>query len=598
MKQLPITLVRAASAAAVIALVGCGHADQAMRPSSIALRTDLTPAATDPVVVTAGDIACGTTTAPGTPCKQAQTGALIGQIGADAVIPLGDNQYENGTLLEFNNFYGPTWGVYKSITWPVVGNHEYQTPGATGYFDYFNGIGVQTGRAGDRLKGYYSFNLGAWHVVVLNSNCSIVNCSAGSAQEQWLRADLAANPVACTLAAWHHPRFSSGVHNNDASTQALWQALYDNHADVVINGHDHDYERFAPQTPTGALDNTNGVRSFVIGTGGKEQRGFATIRPNSQFRSNTSLGVLKLVLHPTSFDWQFVPVPGDPLNDAGTATCNTVGTSNQAPTAVITAPLNNASFAQGASVSFAGTGTDPEDGALSGASLVWTSSRDGQIGTGTSFSKSNLSVGVHTITLTAKDANGATGTATRTITITSSNQAPSASFTFNCTGQGSPLQCVFDASASTDDAGIVSYNWNWGDGRSETRVQPTSRNTWASAGTYSVTLKVTDGGGLTSTVVKQITVPAVPTNQPPVARFTWTCTAQAFPHQCALDASTSTDDTGIVSYKWSWGNGKSETKVQPLAKNSWATAGTYDVTLVVTDGSGPTSTVTNAVVVP
>jgi PKD repeat protein len=189
----------------------------------------------------------------------------------------------------------------------------------------------------------------------------------------------------------------------------------------------------------------------------------------------------------------------------------TVGSSgNQAPTATISAPATNASFAQGASVAFSGGGSDAEDGALSGASLVWTSSIDGQIGTGTSFTKSNLSVGTHTITLTARDAQGATGTAAVTVTITgpAANQPPVARFTWTCTAAGLyPHQCAFDASTTTDDHGGVSYAWNWGDGRNETKTVPTTKNTWATSGNYTVTLTVTDAGGLTSSTSKVITVP-------------------------------------------------------------------------------------------
>ena len=198
----------------------------------------------------------------------------------------------------------------------------------------------------------------------------------------------------------------------------------------------------------------------------------------------------------------------DAQNATGTATVTlTITAPNQPPTAAISSPTNNASFVQGAAVSFAGTGQDPEDGALSGASLVWTSNLDGQIGTGTSFSKSNLSVGLHTITLTAKDAQNATGTATVTITITAGgNQSPVANFTYSC-NTGQPRQCLMDASSSTDDVGIVSYNWTWGDGRSETKTGPLAKNTWAVSGTYNVTLKVTDGGGLTNSITKAVVVP-------------------------------------------------------------------------------------------
>jgi hypothetical protein len=278
----------------------------------------------DPVVVAAGDLVCNSSTPSSTTCRHAETAALVTSIAPSAVLLMGDVQYDRATLSDFNTYYQPTWGAHKSITFPASGNHEYLTAGAAGYFDYFNGAGVQTGRAGTRGQGYYSFNLGAWHIIALNSNCtSIGGCGAGSAQETWLRADLAANPAACTMAFWHHPLFSSGAHGNNPSMQALWKALYDFGADLVLAGHDHNYERFGAQSSTGFPEPTRGIRSFVVGTGGREMRGFGSVKANSEFRNSNSLGVLKLTLHAASYDWQFVPVTGHTLADAGTAACVT-----------------------------------------------------------------------------------------------------------------------------------------------------------------------------------------------------------------------------------------------------------------------------------
>ena len=182
---------------------------------------------------------------------------------------------------------------------------------------------------------------------------------------------------------------------------------------------------------------------------------------------------------------------------------------NQPPTATISAPATGTSVVQGSSVSFSGSGTDPEDGPLTGASLVWTSSRDGQIGTGTSFSTTLLSVGTHTITLTSTDSQGAQGTATISLTVTAatSNQPPVAAFTFTCAGLAIPHQCAFDSSSSTDDVGVVLYTWDWGNGRSESRVGTTAKNTWLASGTYTVTLTVKDGSGLTGSTSKSVVVP-------------------------------------------------------------------------------------------
>ncbi len=279
--------------------------------------------AAHPVIAAVGDLVCSKGKKTPTTCQHASVATLIGQLDPDLLLLLGDIQYEEATLTDFNRFYQPTWGKFKAITRPSAGNHEYETPGAAGYYDYFNGVGKQSGLAGHRARGYYSFDIGEWHVVALNSNCDWVGgCEKGSRQERWLRADLAANPTKCTLAYWHHPRFSSGWNGNYPSMEAIWQALYDHHADLVLTGHDHVYERFAPQTATGAFDRNRGLRSFVVGTGGKSLSTFATRQRNSVLRSNAAFGVLKLTLQPTSYRWEFVPAPGYSLSDVGGAACN------------------------------------------------------------------------------------------------------------------------------------------------------------------------------------------------------------------------------------------------------------------------------------
>ena len=285
-------------------------------------------ATTDPVIGVAGDISCPPAySASATRCQQLATSDLLLGMNPVAVLTLGDNQYETGMLSEFQQVYSPTWGRLLDRTFPVPGNHEYDTPGASGYFSYFGA------RAGDPAKGYYSFDAGAWHVIALNSECSSVGgCQPGSPQETWLRADLAAHPAACTLAYWHKPRFSSGGrHPSSAAFQPLWQALYDAHADVVLSGHAHDYERFAPQAPDGAADDVRGIRQFVVGTGGRNLQILGALQPNSEVLQNTSFGVLKLVLHPTSYDWQFLPTPGGTFTDSGSRACG--GQDIEPPTA-------------------------------------------------------------------------------------------------------------------------------------------------------------------------------------------------------------------------------------------------------------------------
>jgi hypothetical protein len=265
--------------------------------------------AADPVLVGAGDIAhCSTAT------DEATAKLLDGISGT--VFTLGDNAYNSGATAEFKNCYGPTWGRHKARTKPTVGNHEYYTSGASGYFGYFGAA------AGDPSKGYYSYDRGSWHVIALNSNCSKVSCAAGSPQEAWLRADLANHPNKCTLAYFHAPLYSSGEHGNQAHVRPFWKALYQANADLVLSGHDHSYERFAPQDPYGAFDSARGIREFVVGTGGTYLRPFGTIKPNSQSRNSGAHGVLKLTLHPGSYDWKFVPVAGKTFTDSGTTACH------------------------------------------------------------------------------------------------------------------------------------------------------------------------------------------------------------------------------------------------------------------------------------
>ncbi len=294
-------------------------------------------AAADPVIAAAGDIACSSTSPSGSgstaKCRQRATSDLLVSGGLSAVLTLGDSQYQNATLSSFNKSYEPTWGRLKPITLPSAGNHEYKTAGAKGYFDYFNGATYSTGRAGDRDKGYYSFDVGTWHVIALNSgdHCVPVACGKGSPQEQWLRADLDAHPAACTLAFWHHPRFNSGHQGNADFMQAIFQDLYNADADLVLGGHAHDYERFAPQNPAGKLDEARGIRQFVVGTGGAFFTALSTTKPNSQVRNASTYGVLMLTLHPRSYDWRFVPEPGRSFTDSGTGSCHGDGPDDDVP---------------------------------------------------------------------------------------------------------------------------------------------------------------------------------------------------------------------------------------------------------------------------
>jgi VCBS repeat-containing protein len=258
-----------------------------------------------------------------------ETAALLDNIDG-TVFTLGDNVYDSGTDAEFSNCYEPSWGRHKARTKPSVGDNEYETPGASGYFNYFGAA------AGDPAEGWYSYDVGDWHVIVLNSNCTeIGGCELSSPQGQWLQADLAANPSTCLLAYWHLPRFatpSSGTPSPNDDYLEFWQMLDGAGAELVLAGHRHVYERFAPQDPDGNLD-PDGIRQIIVGTGGKSHGQLSSsIAPNSEVRDNTSYGVLKLTLHPTSYDWEFIPVPGDTFTDSGSGTCPGA-TANQPPVA-------------------------------------------------------------------------------------------------------------------------------------------------------------------------------------------------------------------------------------------------------------------------
>jgi 3',5'-cyclic AMP phosphodiesterase CpdA len=275
------------------------------------------------LIAAAGDLVCGEETPPGIPCWHAVTAALVRQLRPAALLLLGDLQYEAGSITDFQAYFDPAFGEFKATTYPVPGNHEYFTPGAAGYFDYFNGVGADSGRAGSRGRGYYSFNLGTWHIVALNSNCTeIGGCGPRSPQAAWLRADLAANRARCTLAFSHSSRFSSGAHGNDELMRPLWQIMHDAGVDVVLSAHDHTYERFRRQDAAGRSDEKRGIRAFVVGTGGKGLGRFQRARPNSEIRDYSSIGVLTLTLRPESYSWRFMPVADQPLDDSGDGECH------------------------------------------------------------------------------------------------------------------------------------------------------------------------------------------------------------------------------------------------------------------------------------
>ncbi len=328
---LPVVLV-----AALVLLLGAGAAlgllgDRATLPS------DAPTAAPTGTSVAASPTAAPTLTPAPTPTPTPTLAATVTLVGAGdiatcggdndeataklldgiegTVFTTGDNAYDSGTPEEFAECYHPTWGRHLDRTRPAPGNHDHRTEGLAGYHGYFGE------RAGGPDKSWYSYELGAWHVIVLDSDCKDAGgCDLDSPQGQWLIEDLAASRAQCTVAMWHHPRFSSGFHGNDRDVDPFWRALYAADADVVLNGHDHDYERFAPQDPDANPD-SRGIRQFVVGTGGAALRDFEAPVANSIVRASISHGVLRLTLHQSAYDWQFISVDGM-FSDSGSGFCH------------------------------------------------------------------------------------------------------------------------------------------------------------------------------------------------------------------------------------------------------------------------------------
>ncbi|HEX8854433.1 MAG TPA: metallophosphoesterase [Thermoleophilaceae bacterium] len=290
-----------------------------------ALAAPGTAGAAEPTVTlgAAGNIACGPLQAPSTSeCQQDATASLMTSLDPDAVATLGDQQYDSATASEYSQFYANSWGTMTVPVHPVPGNHEYMDPAgnAAGYFGYFGPA------AGNPSRGYYSYDLGSWHIIALNSACNVThNCAPGSAQERWLRADLAAHPRVCTLAYWHHPLFTTGETRgdpNNAATRSFWHALYRHGADIVLNAHDHSYQRFAPQTPNGASDPAQGIREFIVGTGGRSLFTGTVPAANLQVRDISNFGVLLLTLDSGHYSWRFYPTQSGGFTDSGSGRCH------------------------------------------------------------------------------------------------------------------------------------------------------------------------------------------------------------------------------------------------------------------------------------
>jgi hypothetical protein len=299
-------------------LAACGPSADPAPPESPRPATSVTPTATaspaqgeGATFLAVGDIGdCGSM---GDEAVAALAASLPGPIAA-----VGDLAYEQGTASDFARCFDPAWGPLKARLHPAAGNREYGTGLADAYFAYFEGA------AGTPGEGYYSYDVGTWHVVVLNSNCDFVpgGCGRDSAQYRWLKSELEAHPAACTLAYWHHPRFTSGLHGNTEAMADTWTLLYSEGADVVISGHDHHYERFAPLDAEGAVDQTHGIREFIVGTGGATLFPVFRVAPGSEVRDLQTFGLLQLTLREGSYDWTFRPVAGGTFTDSGNGTCH------------------------------------------------------------------------------------------------------------------------------------------------------------------------------------------------------------------------------------------------------------------------------------
>ena len=461
-------------------------------------------AAGDPVVAAAGDIACDPSSSSfnsgngsSSSCRQKYTSDLLVNAGLSAVLLLGDNQYYCGGYQAFLQSYDLSWGRVKSITRPAVGNHEYLTSGGTGctsanqgaagYFNYFGAA------AGERSKGYYSYDIGTWHLIALNSNCSSAGgCSASSPQGQWLEADLAAHSNFCTLAYWHIPLFSSGGRAS-SNSKPFWQALYNHNADLILSAHDHIYERFAPQTPTGTVDPVRGIREFIVGSGGANHTSLVQIAANSELRDASTFGVLKLTLHPTSYDWRFVPEAGKSFTDSGTVACHGTITDTTPPTAPSNLSANAGSPTQ--------------------VNLTWSASSDNvgvigyqiyrdnaQIGTSSSTSYSDTGVqpnSTHSYFVVAFDGAGNLSTTSNATTVTTPADSAPPSAPANLTATAvSDTRVNLAWTASSDNIGVTGYRIFRGGGQIGTATGTTYADMTTQANTtYSYYIVAVDAAG-------------------------------------------------------------------------------------------------------
>ena len=530
--------------------------------------------ATAPVVLATGDIADCTRSGDD------QTGQLLDtQVGT--IFVLGDNAYPDGTIDNYNQCFGPAWGRHKPRIHPTSGNHDYNTPGGAGYYQYFGAA------AGDPSQGYYSFTLGSWFILALNSQ---IDMFAGSPQEQWLRQQLATHPNQCVLAYWHYPRWSTVLDRTTLdAVKPLWNALYEYGADVILNGHDHAYQRWMPQTPDGVVDNSYGITQFAVGTGGGEGLyQFGPTQPNLVIRDNATFGVIKFTLRNGGYDWQFLPAGTGTFTDAGSASCHAAPpTTNLPPLANPGGPYTGEN-----SVTFNGSASSDPDNNVP-LTYAWTFG-DGATGSGATPSHTYAADGVYTVTLQVVDSKGA-ASQVATTTATIANVAPTVNAGPDLSANpGSPVSVTasFTDPGGSNDAPWT-YAFNWGDGSTDngstsTITAITKSHTYAAIGAYNVTVTVTDkdGGSGSDVAVVQVANSAVLVGAGNIARCDRTNDEATANILDGISGTVFTAGDGVLAvngvidytscYGPSWGRHLARTRPVFGSQDTWSPATYYN----------------------
>jgi hypothetical protein len=526
-----------------------------------------------PVLVGAGDIAsCGRT-------GDEATASLLEGLNGTAVATLGDNAYESGTALEFSDCYNPSWGRLKARTMPSVGNHEYSPLSggvAQPYFDYFsakNGFSLPAAPVPNALdnnhgltvgEGYYSYDLGAWHVVVLNSNCSFVvggGCAAGSDQEQWLKADLAAHSNACTLAYWHHPRFSSGLHGDTSSVAAFWDDLYQAGADVVLNGHDHVYEHFVPLNPSGQTDPAQGISQFTVGTGGAELTEFAGDNSLSDVQIAGANGVLVMELHRDGYNWQFVTTPNGETADKGSTSCH------DAPSELP---------------------TDTTGTTTAGTTGTTDTSTTGTTGTTSSTSTTSTTAGATLGTTTGTSTTGTTGTTIGTTTGTTTTGTTTGTTT-TTTGDAGDQQNVTLCHNGTEtilvDVSAQATHLGHGDSLGACE-QTTDACTTGTTGTTAATIPGTTGTTGTTSTTGTTDTTTTTTGTTGTTSTTGATDTTGTTTTGTTSTTTATTDTCTTGTTTTTGTSTTGTTSSTSTTSTRSTTGTTDTTTTTTGTTG------------